>query len=316
MPKRLRTFALLPLLAVGLLAGCGSDDSSDGGSKAGGSEDPAALLQKALSSQVESGELKVTASFDVEGSSKVSGPVKATLSGPFKSRGKAKLPLLDWDVSLSGAGQDFSGGIIATEDNAFIEFRGQTYEVGKQLYAQVLRQQERQTQSGPQSLKDLGIDPSDWLEDPQIADGETIGGSATRKVTGQVDVERMVDDILAAAKSPALRKQLEGSGQTVPEVSENDKQKVVDAVEKADLAVNVDDQDIARKVDLSVAFKVPEGVDADGATGGSFELGYELPKVGGDVTITAPSDAKPLSLLMQQFGLGAGMPGGGGFKTQ
>ena len=56
-------------------------------------------------------------------------------------------------------------------------------------------------------------------------------------------------------------------------------------------------------------------MDADGATGGSFELSYELPKVGGDVDITAPSDAKPLALLLQQLGLGAGMPGGG-LKTQ
>ena len=196
-----------------------------------------------------------------------------------------------------------------------MKFRGQTYEVGKQLYEQFVRQQAQQTKSGPQSLKDLGIDPSAWLEDPEVADGESIGGSSTRKVTGQIDVEKMVDDVLKAAESPAIRKQLQGSGQSVPEVSDADKQKVVDAVEKADLTVNVDDEDIARKVVLSATFKVPEGVDADGATGGSFELSYELPKVGGDVDITAPSDAKPLSLLLQQLGLGAGMPGGG-LKTQ
>jgi hypothetical protein len=315
MLKFSRLFALLALLAVGLLAGCGSDEKSGGGSSGDKSEDPTALLKKALSANVESGELKVKAAFEVKGSPKVSGPVTATLEGPFKSRGKEQLPLLDWDVSLSGAGQNFSGGIVATEDNAFVKFRGQTYEVGKQLYEQFVRQQSQQAKSGPQSFKDLGIDPSGWLEDPQVADGESIGGSATRKVTGQIDVEKMVDDVLKAADSPAVRKQLQSSGQSLPKVSDADKQKLVDAVEKADLTVNVDDEDIARKVVLSAAFKVPEGVDADGASGGSFELSYELPKVGGDVDITAPSDAKPLSLLMQQLGLGAGMPGGG-LKTQ
>ena len=312
MLKFSRLFALLALLAVGLLAGCGSDDSSGGGSGGAKSEDPTALLEKALASHVESGELKVDASFDVKGSSKVSGPVTATIEGPFKSRGKEKLPLLDWDVSLSGAGQNFSGGIVATEDNAFVKFRGQTYEVGKQLYDQFVRQQAQQTKSGPQSLKDLGVDPATWLQDAKVGDGESIGGSATRKVTGRVDVEKMVDDILEAAQSPAVRKQLQSSGQSVPQVSDADKQKVVDAVESADLTVNVDDDDIARKVVLAATFKVPEGVDADGATGGSFELSYELPKVGGDVDITAPSDAKPLSLLLQQLGLGAGM----GLRTQ
>jgi hypothetical protein len=101
----------------------------------------------------------------------------------------------------------------------------------------------------------------------------------------------------------------------VPEVSEADKNKVVDAIKDAKVTVNVDEQDIARKVVLSASFDVPKGTDADGATGGKMEFSYELPKVGGDVDITAPSDAKPLSLLLQQFGLGAGMPGGG-LRTQ
>ena len=243
------------------------------------------------------------------------GPVKVTLEGPFKSRGKGKLPLVDWDINVSGAGQDLSGGIVATEDNAFVKFRGQTYEVGKQLYERFVRQQSQQAKSGPQSFEDLGIDPSAWLEDPEIGDGETIGGAATRKVTGQIDVQKMVDDVLKAAESPAVRKQLQGSGQSVPKVSDADKQKVIDAVEKADLTVNVDDKDIARKVVLAATFKVPDGVDADGVTGGSFDLSYELPKVGGAVDITAPSDAKPLALLLQQLGLGSNLPGGG-LKTQ
>lgn len=312
--KPSRLFALLALLAVGLLAGCGdsNDDKAGGGGK---SDDPAALLKKAFATQPTSGELKMKAGFDVQGSTKMSGPASFTLEGPFKSRGKNKLPLLDWDITVSGAGQNLSGGVVATEDNAFLKFRGQTYEVGTALYEQFVRQQEKQSKAGPQDLQELGIDPGAWLQDGKVSDGQNIGGSATREVTGTIDVEKMVSDISDAVKSPALRKQLQGSGQSVPEISDADKQKVVDAVKDAKLTVNVDDQDVARKVVLSATFDVPKGVDADGATGGKVDFAYELPKVGGNVDITAPSDAKPLSLLLQQFGLGSGLPGGG-LKTQ
>ena len=314
MLKRSRLFALAALLVVGLLAGCGDDDTSGGGSD-GKTEDPVALLKKALSAHVESGELKAEGKADFQGSTRMSGPVSFSLEGPFQSRGKTKLPLVDWDVSVSGAGQDFSGGIVATEDNAFLKFRGQTYEVGTELYQQFIRQQQKQNAGGPQSLKDLGIDPSAWLDDPEVGEGEPIGGSPTRKVSGDVDVRKMAADLVGALKSPAFRKQLEGTGRDVPEISDSDIDMFAETVQSAKLTVNVDDDDVARKVAFTVAFEVPEGADANGVTGGRIDLSYELPKVGGDVDITAPADAKPLALLLQQLGLGAGLPGGG-LRTQ
>ena len=222
MLKPLRLLVLLALIAVGLLAGCGSDDAG-GGSSGGASGDPIALLKKAFATEVESGELELKMNVDVKGSAKVPVPVSVVVKGPFESRGKGKPPLVDWDIVVSGAGQDFSGGIVATEDNAFVKFRGQTYEVGKQLYEQIVRQQEQQSKSGPQTLQELGVDPSDWVEDATVSDGESVGGDATRKVAGKVDVAAMIDDILEAAESPAIRKQLEGTGRSFPEISDGDK---------------------------------------------------------------------------------------------
>ena len=314
--RLLTLFALAAVLAVGLLAGCGdSEDDGGGGASGGKSEDPTAILKKAFATEVDSGELKMTGKADVQGSSKASGPVSFSLSGPFQMRGKGNLPLLDWDVEVSGPGQDLSGGVIATEDNAYVKFRGQTYEVGSQLYRQLLRRQAQQTKKGPQSLADLGVDPAAWLEDAKVTEGPSIGGASTRRVSGQIDVKRMAGDLLDATKSPALREQLEGSGQRVPEFSDADIDKVADAVEEAKLTVDVDDKDVARKVALTARFKVPEGADADGVTGGTVEFSYELPKVGGDVDIKAPADAKPLALLLQQLGLGSSLPGGG-LRTQ
>lgn len=308
-------FALAALLAVGLLAGCGDGDDGGGGGSGGKADDPAAILEKAFATQVESGELKMTGKADVQGSSKAKGPVSFSIEGPFQMRGRGKPPLLDWDVSVSGAGQDLSGGVVTTADNAWVKFRGQTYEVGTQLYGQLVRQQARQSKQGPQSLKDVGVDPAAWLQDAKVADGPSIGGSSTRRVSGQIDVKRMLGDLKDAAKSPELRKQLESSGRPFPEFSDADVDKAARAVKDAKLTVDVDDRDVARRVDFSARFEVPEGADASGVTGGTVEFSYELPKVGGDVKITAPSDAKPLALLLQQLGLGSSLPGGG-LRTQ
>ncbi len=90
---------------------------------------------------------------------------------------------------------------------------------------------------------------------------------------------------------------------------------MVDAIDEASFTVNVDEEDVARKATFSVTFDVPDGVDADGVSGGRLDFEYELPKVGGGADITAPADAKPLALLLQQLGLGSKLPGGG-LRTQ
>ncbi len=320
-PLRLLVLLALPVLlygviAVGLLAGCGNDDTGgDGGSSGGASGDPMALLEKAFATEVDSGELELEMNVDVKGSEKLPVPVSVGVEGPFESRGKGKPPLVDWDIDVTGGGQGYSGGIVATEDNAFVKFRGQTYEVGKRLYEQFVRQQEQQSKSGPQTLQELGVDPSDWIDDVKVSDGESVGGDATRKVAGKVDVAEMIDDILDAAARPAIRKQLEAAGRSFPEISDKDKEKVVDAIDEAGFTVNVDEEDVARKATFSVTFDVPDGVDAHGVSGGQLNFAYELPKVGGGVDITAPADAKPLALLLQQLGLGSNLPGGG-LRTQ
>ena len=45
-----------------------------------------------------------------------------------------------------GAGQsiDFSGGLVVTEDNAYVEYNGKAYEVGTEQFAQLREQFEAQ----------------------------------------------------------------------------------------------------------------------------------------------------------------------------
>ena len=297
---------VLPLLAaLALLAGCGGDDSPS----AEESADAQALLEKAFSKQVDSADLKLDMKADLEGLDQLKGPVSVSLSGPFKSSGEGELPVLDWDLKAKFAGQTIDAGMVVTDDNAYVSFRGQDYEVGEQVFEQLkanFAKQQKQA-GGQQSLKQFGIDPTDWLKDPEVEDGQDIGGDSTRKISGDVDAQKVVEDVLGALRSPALRRQLQSQGQAVPEVDEAAVEKVTDAVEDVHFEVNVDEDGVARRMFAEVEFTVPDDADAGDLEGGKVSFEFVLEKVGIDPEIDAPSDPQPLSSLLGQLGLGGGL---------
>lgn len=299
--RLLALLAILSTLALVLVgAGCGGSDNGGGG----GSADAKPLLEKAFAKKVDSGELSLDIKAELDGVDQLKGPLSLGLKGPFKSNGRKQLPDLDWKVSLEGAGQKLSGGLITTKDNAFVEFQGQAYELGSQLVKQYSSQQ----QSGSQpTLKSLGIDPATWLENPEVKDGGDIGGDSTRLVTGSVDVEKVVRDVFGILRSPVFRRQLQRQGQAapkVPKLKDSDVKKIKDAIKDLKFEVNVDGNDVARRLFVEAKFDIPAGTSAGNLKGGKVSLGYTLDKVGGAPTITPPTNAKPLSQLLQQFGLG------------
>jgi LppX_LprAFG lipoprotein len=300
MARILALFAALALLA----AGCGGDD----GPSSKESADAQALLEKAFSKQVDSAELKLDLKADLEGLDQLKGPISLSISGPFKSSGDDQLPVLDWDVKVKLGGQTIDAGVVVTKDNAYVSLRGQNYEVGEQVFDQLQTSFARQQKQsgGQQSLKQFGIDPTDWLKDPKVEDGEDIGGDATRKVSGDVDAKKVVQDVLGALRSPALRRQLESQGQTIPEVDESAVDQVTDAIKEVRFEVNVDENDVARRIFAEAEFDVPDDADLGALEGGEVSFGFVLEKVGIEPEIEAPANPQPLSLLLGQFGLGGG----------
>jgi hypothetical protein len=298
---------LLALIAALMLvvAGCGGDDAPT----AEESADAQALLEKAFSKQVDSADIKLNVKADLEGLDQLKGPVSLSISGPFKSSGEDQLPVLDWDLEAKFAGQTIDAGIVVTDDNAYVNFRGQDYEVGEQFFDQLktsFAKQQKQA-GGQQSLKQFGIDPTDWLEDPKVEDGEDIGGDSTRKISGDVDTQKVVEDALGALRSPALRRQLESQGQTIPPVDEAAVEKVTDAIEDVHFEVNVDEDGVARRLFAEAEFKVPDDADVGALEGGTITFEFVLEEVGIDPDIDAPSNAQPLSVLLGQLGLGSGL---------
>ncbi len=306
--RSLFTLAILPILVLALVvAGCGSDDDGGGGASGEATE----RLEQAFKTEVTSGDLELTFEASLDGVEDLQGPLKFTLAGPYRQDSPQDFPILDWQITAEGAGQSFEAGVIATEDNAYVEYQGEAYEVGTELFSQLKAQQEDQSSSlTPQGLTTLGVDPSTWLTDAEIEDGEDIGGDPTELVTGDVDVRKVVEDIVKVAQSPAVRRQLESQGQSVPEIdqpSDEDLQKIEDSIESLSVEFNIDEDDVLRRTRVDADFTVPEGTDVDSLTGGSVTLEFVLNEVDVEPEIEAPANPRPLSELTSQFGGGGAL---------
>lgn len=303
---RIKLFSLgaAGLLAVGVLAACG-------GGGAGGDEDPQQVLDETFSGDkdVTSGVIDFflnaggqsngqDASFDV------------SFGGPFQDMGEGQLPAFDFSFEFTVESPDqnasFDGAATSTGDRGFLTFMGTTYEVDSEILDSFTQGfEDAQAQSGSEGSADdlqaLGIDPRGWLTNLTNEGTEDVEGAETIHISGEANVPQIVEDLTSAA---------EQAGNQVPAPLPTDQlSQIQDAIQEAriDVFTGVDDR-ILRRLALTFAIDVPEGVDSGGGNlDGEFSV--TLSQLNEEQTIEAPADAQPLSDLLGQLGIPAG-PGG------
>jgi hypothetical protein len=287
-----RRAAALLLAALALAAaGCGDDD--DGG---GGAGDAAAvdLIERAFAADVESGVLTVDAELELDGAGQLEGPLRLELEGPFRGTGgAAELPDLDMEFSASGlGGQDVSGSFIVTRQNAWIEFGGETYEVGEELWQRALESLEAQ-QGEPETFAEAGVDPLDWLRDLRTEGEEEVDGVPTTKVSGRIDVGRMLRDLNKFETDPDDR------------LPDSTLDKVEEAVEDIEFEAWIDEDDLWRRISSEAEFEVPEAErdSFGGLEGGHVSLDIELDEPNEPVEIEGPTEARPFDELLRRLGI-------------
>jgi hypothetical protein len=317
----IRPRILLLVLAAALaalIAGCGGG----GGSGDSASEDTSVddLLTKTFSGthKVESGKLDLSLAIDVQGSSdsQLQGPISLKLSGPFQTQGKGKLPEFDMDASFEGAGQSFKAGLTSTGDKGFVNFQGTEYAVSDQVFQQFrtgyeqAQKQSQQQNGDKQSLATLGIDPRRWLTDPKNEGEAKVGDTDTIKITGGVDVDKLLDDVNTALEK-ARGLGVQGSDELPEKLTEEQKKQAADAIKNlgVEIYTGKDDTTLRRMV---VKMDVKNtGAGANGESG-SLTLDFSLLDLNEDQEIEAPSGAKPFDQLLGQLGgLGLGAAGSG-----
>jgi hypothetical protein len=295
------------LVALCLLAGCGGDDDA---ADTGGDVNQLLNETFANAEDIKSGNVDLNAS--IEGAQSVT----VKLSGPFQSEGDGKLPRFDLNASLEGSGQSLTAGVTSTGEQGFVSFQGTDYEVSgpvlQQLQAAYEQAQQQQHQRGGASLATLGVDPRKWLTDVRNEGESEVGGTETIKITGGVDVMKLLDDVNAALeRTRALG--LQGSEDLPERLTDAQKREAADAIK--DISVEIEtgkDDHILRRLAVSAA--------AEDEESGSFDLRFEvsLVDVNEDQEIEGPENARSFQELLEGLeglgisGLGrAGAPGSG-----
>lgn len=323
--RKLIVVCALALPVPAVIAGCGGDD--------GGDVDPQTVLDETFSNEerVSSGDLSLSLSGSAEGDQ--GGSFEASLEGPFQGdpENAAAIPQLDWTGSVSFESSGTTGGvegtITVTEDNAFVEYGGNAYEVGTEMFGQFKQLAEQAAAQQPEAeglsfteafqqgceaqLQQAGgdtaacdIDFQAWLGDLSSEGTEDIEGTETDHVSGSLDVDAMLDDLIAL-------------GSAVPQASgvptEEQVQQVADAIEEAsfDLYSGTDDS-ILRGLDFNLAIDPSAIPDAESAGVSDVEASFSmrLAGVNEEQTIEGPSDAQPLDDLLSQFGIDPSALGG------
>jgi len=299
-------FAILAAICmVGVaLAGCG------GG---GGSEDPQQVLDQTFDNptKITSGHLDLSLGGSAEGQQ--SGNLTATVDGAFQTEEEnpAAFPQLDLNAKLdaSGAGQSFSfqGGLVATKDNAYVEYQGQAYEVGSELFGRFTQAYERATRQaqaaqgsqGTSFFDQFGIDPRTWLTNVSNEGDEDVEGADTIHIHGDADVKRIFSDLGEVAKrAPG----------GAPQLSPDQLDQVESAIKEASVDVySGKDDHLLRKLSLSLVLVPPESANA-AVSSVDVDFSLALSDVNETQSIEAPSGAKPISDLLEQFGISGGGP--------
>jgi hypothetical protein len=307
---RFRPALLLSLIAaVALaLAACGSDEGS-GGEQASASTDVNELLTQTFtgSKKLKSGNVDLKLQIEAQGGeSQLDGPVSISLKGPFQAQDGGKLPKFKLDAAVEGAGQSIQAGATSTGDKGFISFQGTDYAVDDQVFQQFKAGFEEAQKSGSdegQSFASLGMDPRKWLTDPKNEGEVKVGDDDTIKITGGIDVGKLLDDINnALGKASSLG--LQGAGEVPEKLTDEQRQQVLDAVKdpRVEIYTGKDDQILRRMV-------VNLGVqDTGSGTSGTVAFDVSITDLNEDQDIAEPADAKPFDQLLGQLG-GLGLGG-------
>lgn len=325
LPKRKSSFALVVALAATFLALAGLAACGGGEKKPGANE----IVDKTFgshSTKVKSGNISLNLSVAGQNIPNLTKPLTVKLGGPFQSVGDNALPKFDFNLDLTAEGQSFSAGAVSTSDKGYVKYQGTAYEVPSDIFGAFKLgfqqgQKQTQTETNAQTQPDLaalGIDPKKWLTNVQVQDNAQVAGTDTYHVSAQIDVNEIANSLNTIIEKAGSFAQATGQGGNLPKkLSQEDLDKFKRALQNPtiDLYTGKDDF-ILRKLSFKAKISNPD----DTKQTADVTLEVELNNLNQPQTINAPQNVKPLSDLLQQFGLGdlgnlgnlGGDTGGGG----
>lgn len=300
---------LYVLAAVAALVAVSAALAACGGSGGKSGESPQAVLDEATLQGIESGDIDLSLGVKAQGAE--GGNLDVSLSGPFQGEGAGSLPQLDLTAeakgSIGGNDVDFEGGVVLLPNSAYVNYEGVEYEVDPTTFSFVesaLKQAQREggAETGADGVAACqeefgGLKVADFLEGGANEGSADIGGTATTKVSGDLDVSGAIDAVLEVVESQACRAQLAAAGPLPSEAEiEKAKDEVNSSVKAAHVSIYVGDDDIVRRIEAQLKIE-PRSSGDSGPKSVEIDLDLELTGVNEEQTISAPANAKPLSKL-------------------
>jgi hypothetical protein len=271
-----------------LIAGCGDAQTEPASS----STDVNTLLRDTFRNldNVKSANLSAKLAADGNGES-----FTASLSGPFQSQGKNKLPKVQLDAKLEGGGQSFTAGVTWLGDKGYVSLQGTSYEVSGLIAKQIqagYQEGAKQQKSGGSNAVLLGVDFSKWLKNGRNEGDAKVGDTDTIKLTGDADVAQVIADVQRIAQK-ASSLNLPGTQSVPTKLTPEQEKEIVDSVKRFAIEVYTGKEDrILRKLVVNADVQ-------DQASKQASHLVFELTLngVGEDQDFSAPKNAKPFSEL-------------------
>jgi hypothetical protein len=311
--NRLRS-PIVPAVVVAALALSAGLAACGGTSSEKSDESPQTVLNEATLQGIESGDIEL--SLGVKASGPEGGDIDVSLSGLFQGEGKGNLPQLDVTATASGNAKgkdvDFEGGLVLLPNSAYVNYEGTEYEVdpGTLSFLETTlnrAQRESGAQGGASGAaacqEEAGkLKVADFVENGANEGSADVGGTATTKISGDLDISGALDAILEVAESQACRVQLAAAG-PLPSKAEIEaaKEEVDKSVKPAHVDVFVGDDNIVRQLSAELQIEPQNG--GKGPKSVELDLELKLTGVNEEQTISAPDNAEPLGKLFKKLGI-------------
>jgi hypothetical protein len=255
----------LAALAIGLAA-CGG----------GGNAQDTLAETSANMGKIRSGDLNMGLLFSARDGERAG----FSLQGPFALRPGA-LPEAQLDYTQIAGPQTATQTFITKGDTAYVRMGGATYELPPETAAEI--------SSTLGASGGLGaIQLSSWVEDPQVAEGEQIGGDDTDRITADLNVAATVNTLMAIAAEL-------GGTQPLAALSGTSAEQVEAAIENAtiDVWTGADDR-LLRRLQVSIKFS-PAAEKVKSLVGAALDFTLEISNPNEPVTVEQPTNVQPFS---------------------
>lgn len=307
----IQRYLLIAVAAVVAAVGLFVVSGALGGGSSGGGQSAQQTLERAFSAtpQQKGGRIQGSMTVNISGAQAaaagLSQPFKMTIDGVANPARAGQAPTFDIGVQVDGGGESHAVRVISTGKRGFVDVDGRAYELPR---SQVSRFTSPAGGGGSAAaLNALGVHPGAWVQNVTDAGTASVGAEQTSHVTADIDVPRMIEDLMKASERT-------GQAQQIPAQARDAIRKSVKSA-KLDVYSSKADATL-RRVVATATFEAPG--PAGKSIAGDVRFDLQVTQVGKPQKVVAPRHAAPFSDLDQSsLGFGSlGTLGAGPGSTQ